>query len=262
MVCEDDCRDDNAAINPGAEEVCDGIDNNCDDLLLEGEVDADSDGYMVCELDCDDSEATVYPGADELCDGLDNDCDTVVPVDEVDEDSDGYRLCDDDCEDDNAAINPGATEVCDDGIDNDCDELIDLEDVENCGLTRTVCSYLGDAPPPAEIDQDLFAFTSLEGEQVTLTLEAVEGSGRATLILMNTVSGSTEMFQADRTDLPNGFTLDVPAGDYMIAVTEQPDVAILPGAPFSGSYCLTVDNNAGGSASWTLTATDSVEVSD
>jgi len=72
------------------------------------------------------------------------------------------------------------------------------------------------------------------------------------------------LFQADRTDLPNGFMSVVlpAAGDYVIAVKEQPDVAILPGTPFVGQYCLTVDNNAGGSASWTLTPGDSVESSD
>jgi hypothetical protein len=93
---EDDCDDLNPAINPGAEEVCDGIDNNCDDQIDEGltEVyypDADGDGYgsdadMVeaCEPvegmlatggDCDDTDAEVNPLGIELCDGLDNNCD-------------------------------------------------------------------------------------------------------------------------------------------------------------------------------------------
>jgi len=32
---DDDCDDDDALINPGQEEVCDGLDNNCDGLLVD-----------------------------------------------------------------------------------------------------------------------------------------------------------------------------------------------------------------------------------
>ena len=46
-----DCDDTNAAINPGATEVCDGADNDCDTVVDEGLPlntyyrDADGDGY-------------------------------------------------------------------------------------------------------------------------------------------------------------------------------------------------------------------------
>lgn len=92
-----DCNDANAAINPGAAEVCNGIDDNCNGSSDEGltfttyYADADGDGYgdaatsvSACSVpagyvldntDCDDTQNTVYPGADEICDGLDNDCD-------------------------------------------------------------------------------------------------------------------------------------------------------------------------------------------
>lgn len=98
---EQDCDDSNAAIMPGADELCDLVDNDCDgfadDLDPEGAVDGetfyrddDADGYgdaaaplLACLLpdgasvdgtDCDDSQATVNPGHPEVCDGLDNDC--------------------------------------------------------------------------------------------------------------------------------------------------------------------------------------------
>ncbi|MBK7426240.1 MAG: T9SS type A sorting domain-containing protein [Saprospiraceae bacterium] len=166
-----DCNDGNAAINPGATEVCDGIDNDCDSQIDEGLTfltyypDLDGDGYgtgagqSLCEDpgtgyaslggDCNDGNAAINPGATEVCDGIDNDCDS--QIDEgltfltyyPDLDGDGYgtgagqSLCEDpgtgyatlggDCKDGNAAINPGATEVCD-NEDNDCDGLFDTND--------------------------------------------------------------------------------------------------------------------------------------
>jgi hypothetical protein len=90
-----DCDDTNAGINPGETEICNGVDDNCDNYIDEGCVtyywDADGDGYgdpgvsvvdtvppsgyVANSDDCDDSDNTIYPGATELCDGKDNDCD-------------------------------------------------------------------------------------------------------------------------------------------------------------------------------------------
>ncbi len=70
-----DCNDNNAAINPGAAEICDGLDNDCDGNTPADEVDNDGDGYMVCEDDCDDNDPDVNPGATEVCNGIDDDCD-------------------------------------------------------------------------------------------------------------------------------------------------------------------------------------------
>ena len=165
-----DCNDANAAINPGAVEVCNGIDDNCNGLADDGltfvtyYADADGDGYgdatisqSTCNgapvgyvtdaTDCNDNNAAVNPGATEVCNGIDDDCDG--SVDEgltfltyyVDADGDGYgdasatgvSSCNPivgsvtnngDCNDNNAAINPAALEVCD-GIDNDCNGLTD-----------------------------------------------------------------------------------------------------------------------------------------
>ena len=95
----DDCNDGDAAINPGAYERCDGVDNDCDGNIDEGDaLDADvyyadndgdgfGDGYAQiesCEAlagyvenanDCDDDEVTVNPDAPEFCNDIDDDCD-------------------------------------------------------------------------------------------------------------------------------------------------------------------------------------------
>jgi hypothetical protein len=89
-----DCNDSDPATYPGATEICDGEDNNCDASLMPGEdADADGDGFPSC-MDCDDNSTSVYPGAAEVCDGLDNNCDGIIPADETtDLNSNGIFAC-------------------------------------------------------------------------------------------------------------------------------------------------------------------------
>ncbi|MEC8277061.1 MAG: MopE-related protein, partial [Myxococcota bacterium] len=91
-----DCDDTADVTFPSANEICDGIDNDCDDLIDEdlgeaGYLDNDRDGYgdpnqpadnclddgsvVFNSDDCNDSNDSSYPGAQEYCDGIDNDCD-------------------------------------------------------------------------------------------------------------------------------------------------------------------------------------------
>ncbi len=149
-----DCDETRADVNPGAIEVCDGRDQNCDndvDNGLLGCNDFDRDGAPNA-IDCDDTDPNVRPGAPEQCNGRDDDCDSfddngVVSVPWYrDLDGDGHgengvavtTNCkapagtvwrNDDCVDNDAVIYPGADETCD-GRDNDCDAVIDTDAVD------------------------------------------------------------------------------------------------------------------------------------
>ncbi len=97
----DDCDDTDPNTGPGATEICDGRDNDCDGTIDEDAMavdwfrDVDGDGYgegdtaamSSCEPpaghvrqggDCDDSNPNRSPGAPDRCDGVDDDCDGTV----------------------------------------------------------------------------------------------------------------------------------------------------------------------------------------
>jgi hypothetical protein len=140
-----DCDDANALAFPGAVEVCNGADDDCDgesDEPTTRWTDGDGDGWGVepsveaspCAAgaaerlgDCDDADASTFPGAPETCeDLLDRNCDGSLGSDDADRD--GYSACED-CDDSLWFVFPGAVETCGDGIDEDCDGEVD-EDCE------------------------------------------------------------------------------------------------------------------------------------
>jgi len=193
---ERDCNEQDASIHPGAEEVCDLVDNNCNHTVDEGTpgnacpepgcaadcdgdqacidacptlncIDEDGDGWgsgSGCQVeDCDDGDPNVHPGAAEVCDLVDNDCDGTAddstpddpcpnvecalacggdqvcidacpPQDCVDHDGDGWGVgadcAEQDPDDSDPATWPHAPEICGDGVDQSGDGVVD----EGCVL--------------------------------------------------------------------------------------------------------------------------------
>ena len=169
-----DCLDADSNIHPNALEVCDGLDNDCDQQVDDADsnvvnqpfwyADTDGDGfgdaanfgqscmqpfgYISDGSDCDDGDPLISPNAQELCDGVDNNCNGTVDgtsaIDQstwyFDADGDGFGdpgntilACngpsgttsnDADCDDGNPLIFPNAVEECD-GVDNNCNGIVD-----------------------------------------------------------------------------------------------------------------------------------------
>ena len=142
-ICGADCNDDDPGVRPGAHEVCNDIDDDCNGTIDEGTecYDDDGDGQTELEGDCHDGDPDIYEGAPEdPGNGIDDDCDGIVDSGASDLDGDGYGESGGDCDEYDPTTYPGAPELPD-GVDNDCDGVIDegteLYDDDGDGLSES-----------------------------------------------------------------------------------------------------------------------------
>ncbi len=187
---KDDCDDNEAGAYPGATEICDGKDNNCDAVVDNGFENLGSscsvgvgqcnrDGVYQCSADGLDTVCKVEPGvpAAEICDGQDNDCDG-----STDEDFNlgtscvegtgacearGVLICSQ-AGGTTCSVTSGqpAVEICN-GIDDDCDGVVDnVGDSDGDGVndctdacpndsTKTVAGICGCGVSESDSDGDL-----------------------------------------------------------------------------------------------------------
>ncbi len=145
-----DCDDNASDRTPGAQETCDGVDNDCDgNVPINETANADGDSFAECN-DCDDSDSLIYPGAPERCNGLDDNCDgdadeTSCPC-PVYSDDEGvpYQFCE-------GSLNWGqAFDACGDHY-----ALVSIESAtENTFLRQVIEDYPWLTPPTGQTADD------------------------------------------------------------------------------------------------------------
>ena len=243
----DDCDDGDVEVNPDAIEVCDGVDNDCDDDVDEddaadaatwyGDTDGDGfgdiadprnaclepSGYVADNTDCDDDNIAINPGADELCSttGVDDNCDGTADEDTAadagtwyaDTDGDGYG----DASSSSAACIEPSGAVAD---DTDCDDTSSL-------------SYPGADELCDGVDNDCDSTTSEAGVATFFDTSGAPTDYSSTLTGTSSAPASATLATAGELSICEGtwyVNLDVEADLDIYAQSGDPTTTILDGA--------------------------------
>ncbi len=201
--CGEDCADDNPRRGSDYPEVCDEVDNDCDE-----------------RVDEDAIERAWYPDMDG--DGFGNPSgvaqDSCTPVP-------GHSLFGTDCDDTAARLNPAAMEICD-GSDNDCDLAVDENNVCSCGVpgadpcecTAGAVECLGDLIPRTCVSGFWVAGRSCSGlTPVCLSGRCVCAGGGTSCT--NVVDRSPPFILATA---PGADALHIPTASAVVAVLSEP----------------------------------------
>ncbi len=187
---DEDCDDDDGSVHPEAEETCNGIDDDCDELVDDEDpdlvgaatyyADTDDDGFgdpetttTACDLpgghvddsqDCDDTDPQVNPDATEVCNDRDDDCDDAVDDDDPDLDASTASTWYTDADGDGHGVAEEPTVACDapalhSDVADDCDDgdsSVHPDATESCNGIDDDCDGVADSTEacPCAVEHD------------------------------------------------------------------------------------------------------------